>query len=628
MKDGFIRVATATPKLKVADCDYNEKEICALIDEAANMKVNVLVFPELCITAKTCADLFLQDALLTKAKQSLLNIVEYSRNVGEMLIFVGLPYMLDSKLYNVAAAFSNGELLGLVPKLQLSDELRYFNTCDFNKYILVGDKQVAFGNKLLFKCKDMDELLVGAELCEDLWAVSPRSIEYAQNGALLIVNLAADFEAVEKANYRKELVLTQSARLVCAYAFANAGDGESTQDMVFSGHSIIAEDGKCISERKAFTTDINYAVVDLQKLRNERRRLASFNIKNDSYMMVEFTMSKRDIELDRDYEKTPFVPDEAIMEQRCETILSIQANALKKRLEHTNTKNVVIGISGGLDSTLALLVIVRTFDMLGLPHENIKAITMPCFGTSDITYNNALKLIKLLGADFKEINIVKAVRQHFEDIGQDENVHDVTFENAQARERTQILMDMANKVGGMVIGTGDLSELVLGFATYNGDHMSMYGVNASIPKTLVKYLVRYCAMNSDAELKEVLMNIVETPVSPELLPPKEGEISQQTESIVGPYKLQDFFMYYALRYGFEPNKIFRIAVSAFKDEYSSELILKWLKMFYRRFFAQQFKRSCLPDGPKVGSVGVSPRGDLKMPSDAVVKLWLDQLENM
>ncbi|MBR6698282.1 MAG: NAD(+) synthase [Lachnospiraceae bacterium] len=628
MKDGFIRVATATPKLKVADCDYNEKEICALIDEAANMKVNVLVFPELCITAKTCADLFLQDALLTKAKQSLLNIVEYSRNVGEMLIFVGLPYMLDSKLYNVAAAFSNGELLGLVPKLQLSDELRYFNTCDFNKYILVGDKQVAFGNKLLFKCKDMDELLVGAELCEDLWAVSPRSIEYAQNGALLIVNLAADFEAVEKANYRKELVLTQSARLVCAYAFANAGDGESTQDMVFSGHSIIAEDGKCISERKAFTTGINYAVVDLQKLRNERRRLASFNIKNDSYMMVEFTMSKKDIELDRDYEKTPFVPDEAIMEQRCETILSIQANALKKRLEHTNTKNVVIGISGGLDSTLALLVIVRTFDMLGLPHENIKAITMPCFGTSDITYNNALKLIKLLGADFKEINIVKAVRQHFEDIGQDENVHDVTFENAQARERTQILMDMANKVGGMVIGTGDLSELVLGFATYNGDHMSMYGVNASIPKTLVKYLVRYCAMNSDAELKEVLMNIVETPVSPELLPPKEGEISQQTESIVGPYKLQDFFMYYALRYGFEPNKIFRIAVSAFKDEYSSELILKWLKMFYRRFFAQQFKRSCLPDGPKVGSVGVSPRGDLKMPSDAVVKLWLDQLENM
>ena len=447
MKDGFIRVATATPKLKVADCDYNEKEICALIDEAANMKVNVLVFPELCITAKTCADLFLQDALLTKAKQSLLNIVEYSRNVGEMLIFVGLPYMLDSKLYNVAAAFSNGELLGLVPKLQLSDELRYFNTCDFNKYILVGDKQVAFGNKLLFKCKDMDELLVGAELCEDLWAVSPRSIEYAQNGALLIVNLAADFEAVEKANYRKELVLTQSARLVCAYAFANAGDGESTQDMVFSGHSIIAEDGKCISERKAFTTGINYAVVDLQKLRNERRRLASFNIKNDSYMMVEFTMSKKDIELDRDYEKTPFVPDEAIMEQRCETILSIQANALKKRLEHTNTKNVVIGISGGLDSTLALLVIVRTFDMLGLPHENIKAITMPCFGTSDITYNNALKLIKLLGADFKEINIVKAVRQHFEDIGQDENVHDVTFENAQARERTQILMDMANKVG-------------------------------------------------------------------------------------------------------------------------------------------------------------------------------------
>ena len=630
MKDGFIRVCAATPDIKVADCTYNEKNIMKLMDEAYEKQISVIVFPELCITGYTCGDLFLQDVLLNAAQDSLKHIVEHSRGM-KMLVFVGMPFMYQGKLYNVAAVVCDGRLLGLVPKKNIPNysefyELRHFTPgMDECVDTALG---VKMGSRMLFSCENIRNLVVAAEICEDVWVACPPSTYHAQAGATLIVNCSASDETTGKDIYRRALISGQSARLVCGYIYANAGEGESTQDLVFGGQNIICENGNVLAETKRFKNGTAVADIDLQRLINERRRMNTYPVQSGTgYEVVGFRLKEYELELDRYYERTPFVPSSKTdRDVRCEEILSIQAMGLKKRLAHTGCKNAIIGISGGLDSTLALLVTARAFDSLDIPRKNITAVTMPCFGTTDRTYNNAVELTKRLGAKLYEVNIKEAVRIHFRDIGQDENVHDVTYENGQARERTQILMDIANKLGGMVIGTGDMSELALGWATYNGDHMSMYGVNCSVPKTLVRHLVKYYADTcGDVSLSEILEDVLDTPVSPELLPPSEGQISQKTEDLVGPYELHDFFLYYILRFGYMPHKVYRLACHAFKGEYDNETIYKWLDTFYRRFFAQQFKRSCLPDGPKVGSVAVSPRGDLRMPSDAVRTLWLEDL---
>jgi len=636
MKHGFVKVAAVTPKIVVANTEYNADVICDCIAEASAAGAKVIVLPELCITGYTCGDLFLQEKLLREAKNALLKIAGFTRFM-DCLIFVGLPYVYRGKLYNVAAALSEGKILGFVPKSFIPN----YNEHEESRYFAEGMSEpveVSFadgmtfpmGTKLLFSCAEMPELKIGVEICEDLWVPQPPSISHALNGATVIVNLSASAEMTGKDLYRKELVGGQSGRLVCGYLLANAGDGESTQDLVFSGHNIVAEDGHILAEAKRFINETIYAELDVYKIDAERRRMSTFEARFDGYTEVSFSLEVTDTVLTRKIEKMPFVPeDELVRRKRCEEIFHMQAMGLKKRLEHTNCKTAVIGISGGLDSTLALLVTVKAFDLLGLPHENIKAITMPGFGTTDRTYDNAVNMIKCVGADFSEISIKEAVEVHFEDIGHDINVHDVTYENSQARERTQILMDMANRVNGMVVGTGDLSELALGWATYNGDHMSMYAVNGSVPKTLVRHLVRFYAEEcGDEILKAVLLDVLDTPVSPELLPPTDGEISQKTEDLVGPYELHDFFLYYMLRQGYAPEKIYRLTKYAFGDEYDNETILKWLKNYYRRFFSQQFKRSCLPDGPKVGSVGVSPRGDLRMPSDASARVWLAEVERI
>ena len=633
MKDGFIRVCAATPDIRVADCAYNEKNIMNLMDEAYEKQVSVLVFPELCITGYTCGDLFLQDVLLKAAKDSLRHIVSHSAGKN-MLVFVGMPYMHKGKLFNVAAAICDGRLLGFVPKKNIPNysefyEMRHFTPgMDECVDTALG---VKLGSRLLFRCENIEELVVGAEICEDVWVACPPSTYHAQAGATLIVNCSASDETTGKDIYRRALISGQSARLVCGYIYANAGEGESTQDLVFGGQNLVCENGNVLAETQRFKNGTAIAELDLQRLVNERRRMNTYTVNTgDDYEIVDFTLEKYDLELTRYYARTPFVPSSKVdRDVRCEEILSIQAMGLKKRLAHTGCRNAVIGISGGLDSTLALLVTARAFDSLSIPRENITAVTMPCFGTTDRTYNNAVELTRRLGATLTEVNIKEAVRIHFRDIGQDESVHDVTYENGQARERTQILMDIANKSGGMVIGTGDMSELALGWATYNGDHMSMYGVNCSVPKTLVRHLVKYYADTcGDSSLREILEDVLDTPVSPELLPPTEGQISQKTEDLVGPYELHDFFMYYILRFGYMPHKVYRIACHAFEGEYDTQTIYRWLDTFYRRFFAQQFKRSCLPDGPKVGSVAVSPRGDLRMPSDAVRSLWLEDLASI
>ena len=633
MKDGFIRVCAATPDIRVADCAYNEKNIMNLMDEAYEKQVSVLVFPELCITGYTCGDLFLQDVLLKAAQDSLRHIVSHSAGKN-MLVFVGMPFMHKGKLFNVAAAICDGRLLGLVPKKNIPNysefyEMRHFTPgMDECVDTALG---VKLGSRLLFRCENIEELVVGAEICEDVWVACPPSTYHAQAGATLIVNCSASDETTGKDIYRRALISGQSARLVCGYIYANAGEGESTQDLVFGGQNLVCENGNVLAETQRFKNGTAIAELDLQRLVNERRRMNTYTVNTgDDYEIVDFTLEKYDLELTRYYARTPFVPSSKVdRDVRCEEILSIQAMGLKKRLAHTGCRNAVIGISGGLDSTLALLVTARAFDSLSIPRENITAVTMPCFGTTDRTYNNAVELTRRLGATLTEVNIKEAVRIHFRDIGQDESVHDVTYENGQARERTQILMDIANKSGGMVIGTGDMSELALGWATYNGDHMSMYGVNCSVPKTLVRHLVKYYADTcGDSSLSEILEDVLDTPVSPELLPPTEGQISQKTEDLVGPYELHDFFMYYILRFGYMPHKVYRIACHAFEGEYDTQTIYRWLDTFYRRFFAQQFKRSCLPDGPKVGSVAVSPRGDLRMPSDAVRSLWLGDLASI
>ena len=636
MKDGFIRCAAAGIKVKVADTFHNTEVIIKKMHECAKNGAKVVVFPELAISGYSCGDLFLQEKLVRECQTGLLKIVEESASL-DAIFFVGLPFEYRGKLYNTAAAVSGGKLLGLVPKTVIPNYNEFYEARHFIKghdkvvNVTIDGKEIPFGTNILFETED--GLSIGCEICEDLWAAVTPGTSHALAGANVLVNLSASNEVIGKAEYRRQLVQSTSARLLCGYVFASAGEGESTQDLVFGGHHMIAENGTILKESVRFENETIYSEIDIERLMGERRRNTSLEPDcSKEYLHVNFTLGKDNTELMREFPRLPFVPDDVLTRgQRCEEILAIQANGLKKRLEHTNCKCAVIGVSGGLDSTLALLVTVRAFDLLGMNHENILAITMPCFGTTDRTYDNACMLAKTLGCTLREVDIKKSVTQHFEDIGQSMDNHDVTYENSQARERTQVLMDIANQCGGMVIGTGDLSELALGWATYNGDHMSMYGVNGSVPKTLVRHLVQYYADNccmGMAELKHALEDVLDTPVSPELLPPVDGVIAQKTEDLVGPYELHDFFLYYMLRFGFSPAKIYRIAKKTFAGEYSEETILKWLKTFYRRFFAQQFKRSCLPDGPKVGSVGVSPRGDLRMPSDACATIWLEEIENL
>ncbi len=634
MQHGFIKAAAVTPKIKVADPAYNAEQICKKLKEAYERKAKIIVFPELCITGYTCQDLFLQELLLHEALAALKKITECTKG-HEALVFVGLPVERHQKLYNVAAVLRDGKVLGMVPKTYIPNygefyEARHFTPGNGEAVdILIDGERIPFGTKLLFACEGMPSLLVGCEICEDMWAVETPGTSHALAGATVLVNLSASNETVTKDEYRKMLIESGSARLVCGYVYASAGEGESTQDLVFAGHNMIAENGSILAEAERFSGEAVYGELDLYRLTEERRRLNTFMTgDNGGYTVVPFSLKKEETKLTRKFDRAPFVPTEELTRnKRCDDILKLQCYGLKKRYEHTGAKTAVIGVSGGLDSTLALLVTARCFDLLEKDRSDIVAVTMPCFGTTDRTYQNACKLAQTLGAVLKEVDIKASVTQHFQDIGQDIDKHDVTYENGQARERTQVLMDIANQNGGLVIGTGDMSELALGWATYNGDHMSMYGVNAGVPKTLVRHLVRYFADTcGNQELQAVLMDVLDTPVSPELLPPVDGKIAQKTEDLVGPYELHDFFLYYALRLNFSPAKIYRIARETFGGAYAYEEILKWLKTFYRRFFSQQFKRSCLPDGPKVGSVAVSPRGDLRMPSDASAAIWMREVE--
>ena len=702
MIEGFLRVAVATPKIKVADVRYNTDAVLREIAEADRQGVSLLVFPELVLTAYTCADLFHQTILIERAAAALDEVAEATRRT-QLVAVVGVPYMVDHKLYNCAAVLHAGRILALVPKKNLPNysefyERRWFTpgqarvvTLTHRSAVTGEEYTIPFGMNILVEALDRPDFRLACEICEDVWVLDPPSTRHVLAGATVIANTSASDETVGKDSYRRELIRSTSARLVSVYCYANAGDGESTTDLVFGGQDIIAENGSVVTEGKRFNTGLYIADVDLQRITQERARMTTFpdidDALRDEYSIVKFRFAEAATrvapktlagqlaadaaDLRRYVDPKPFVPSGAAERNaRCDEIFTIQALGLKKRLEHTGCQSAVIGISGGLDSTLALLVIARAFDMLGLPRENIISVTMPAFGTTDRTYNNAVTLTRLLHATLREINIKAAVLQHFQDIGHDPEDHSVVYENAQARERTQILMDIANQSNGIVIGTGDLSELALGWATYNADHMSMYGVNAGVPKTLVRYLVKFVADTSeDADLARCLNDIFDTPVSPELLPPTgDGQISQKTEDLVGPYELHDFFLYQILRYGFSPRKVYALALHAFSAEnqakkhaksgvtaksdagvqparevmtaaagtlaagqaevYDAATILKWLRKFYWRFFSQQFKRSCLPDGPKVGSIAVSPRGDLRMPSDAVVQIWIDELKEL
>lgn len=640
MRDGFVKVAAGTPKIRVADCRYNAEQIFTLMREAAAQGVRVLCLPELCLTGYTCGDLFLQDTLLSGAEEGLSTILEATKNL-DMVTALGMPIRVkwDNKLYNCAVVIHKGEILGIVPKNHLPNygefyEQRWFApglAKDFG--IDLCGQNVSLCSNGLFVCEAMPNLVLGVELCEDLWAPEPPSAALARSGATLILNLSASDETVGKAGYRRSLVTGQSARLVCGYVYADAGEGESTTDLVFTGHNLIAENGTLLAERR-FATGLTISEIDVARLAYERRRMTTFQLpaEQERCPSISLELEPSTTTLTRYVSPTPFVPEDAAgRAERCDEILKIAALGLKKRIEHTRAAAAVVGLSGGLDSTLAVLITAVAMRLLDRPASDIIAVTMPCFGTTDRTRDNAVELAGRLGATLKRIDISEAVKRHFKDIGQSMEDHDVTFENGQARERTQVLMDIANQVGGMVVGTGDLSELALGWATYNGDHMSMYGVNASIPKTLVRHLVSYVCgdkAESEPELSHVLADILDTPVSPELLPAVNGQISQKTEDLVGPYELHDFFLYYAIRWGFPPKKVLRLAEHAFGRTYDRATILRWEKTFYRRFFAQQFKRSCLPDGPKVGSVTLSPRGDWRMPSDAVASLWLDELEGL
>ena len=636
MKDGFIKVAAATPEIRLADCKFNGEQIVRAIEAAQAQGAKVLVFPELCLTGYTCGDLFLQDLLLRAAEEALQSVMKQTAD-KDILCLVGLPLRRESRLYNCAAVFCRGELLGVVPKRNIPNysefyELRHFSPAgDGIEWITLAGQEVPFGQNLLFCCRELPEFVVAAEICEDLWVPQSPSIRHAAAGATILANLSASDETIGKSDYRRMLVEAQSAKLVCGYLYADAGEGESTTDLVFSGHNLIGENGAILAESALFQNGILSSEIDVQRLMSERRRMNTYPaVPAEEYLRVAFSMPRAETALTRRVEMRPFVPEDgADRKKRCESIFAMQVNGLKKRLAHIGAKTAVIGISGGLDSCLALLVTVKTMDALHRSRKDILAVTMPCFGTTKRTKTNAEILCERLGVTFRTVEISESVLLHLRDIEHPTDVYDAAYENAQARERTQVLMDLANQTGGIVIGTGDLSELALGWATYNGDHMSMYGVNASIPKTLVRYMVDYVARDAgDAKLFEVLMDILDTPVSPELLPAKDNEIAQKTEDLVGPYELHDFFLYQVMRMGFAPAKVYRLAVYAFRGVFSPDVIKKWLRTFYWRFFAQQFKRSCLPDGPKVGSVTLSPRGDWRMLSDAYVRIWLDEVENL
>lgn len=654
MKDGFIKVAACTPEIQVADVDFNVDKIISQLEKCREEGVKVAVFPELCMTGYTCQDLFFQNALLDKAMEGVVKIAKTTAD-SDMLVAVGVPVRANGKLYNCAAVIQDGEVRAFVPKTHLPNYNEFYEARHFAPYRgecaaidLREYGQLEFippMEQTVFVCEEIPELVVGFELCEDLWVADPVSNYLAKAGATLICNLSASDEVIGKDSYRRQLVSNQSARLVAGYIYCSAGDGESTQDMVFSGHNIIAENGSILAESRLFENGIIISEIDFKKLAFERRKISTYPESNSVWdqlneiykpyfldvLPVDYiTFDMCDTKLTRKFSKTPFIPaNQAERNERCHLILQMQSHGLMKRIAHTHSKTVVIGISGGLDSTLALLVCVMAMDLLKRPHTDIVAVTMPCFGTTKRTRSNAEILCDALGVTFREVDISKAVLQHFEDIGHDFNDHSVVFENGQARERTKVLMNIANQVSGMVVGTGDLSELALGWATYNGDHMSMYGVNASIPKTLVRHIVQYYGDTCTSDtLRDVLYDILDTPVSPELLPTDESgtEMTQKTEDLVGPYELHDFFLYYGIRWGFEPSKVKRLAKYAFEGDYPDEVIDKWLKTFYRRFFSQQFKRSCLPDGAKIGSVTLSPRGDWRMPSDAVAKLWLEDID--
>lgn len=644
---GFVRVGAAIPKLKVADCSYNTSEILNIIEDAVRKKVKVLVFPELSITSYTCADLFMQTSLISSSLNALEKLLAHTKNL-DIFIAVGLPLKVDDMLFNCIVAIHKGSLLGVVPKTYLPNysefyEKRWFSSSTDvkSKEIRLCSQIVPFGNDLIFECENNPTIKIGIEICEDLWAPIPPSSILAMRGATILLNGSASNEIVTKHEYRKNLVASQSASTIGAYVYSSAGIGESTQDLVFSGHSMICENGSILSESKRFSKDNQLIIsdIDTEFLSGDRCKNTTFMsfINNNTYIpefrKISFNMNiESDENLYRFVNPQPFVPKNDLkLNERCEDIFNIQLNGLAKRVNHTKAKHLVIGISGGLDSTLALLVAVKACDFLSLNRKTIIGVTMPGFGTTDRTYNNAINLMKSLGIELREISIKDASIQHFKDINHDMNIHDVTYENTQARERTQILMDIANQENGLVVGTGDLSELALGWATYNGDHMSMYGVNAGVPKTLVRALVSWVANSGelDDESKDILHDVLDTPVSPELLPPdKEGNINQKTEELVGPYILHDFFLYYVVRCGFSPKKIFYIAKIAFKDEFDDNTILKWLRNFYNRFFSQQFKRSCLPDGPKVGTISLSPRGDWRMPSDAMNTVWIKELDEI
>ena len=633
MRDGFVKIAAATPAIRVADCKYNAQQTIELMYQAAAEGVRVLCFPELGLTGYTCADLFLQPTLLEGAKQALEQVVAASEGLG-LLCVVGLPVQPAhrSHLYNCAAVICDGALLGLVPKRHIPSysefyEGRWFAAADgYAGTVELCGQQVDLNPDQIFRCEELPHLCVGVELCEDLWVSNPPSVNLCAAGATVMLNPSASDETVCKADYRRSLVTGQSARLVCGYVYADAGEGESTTDLVFAGHDLIAENGALLAQRR-FSTGLTVSEIDVEKLAFERRRMSTYP--NDSDCAVDEVSFHLPVE--ETVGASPFVPsDAAHRSERCQEIFTLASLGLRKRLEHTHAACAVIGLSGGLDSTLALLITANAMNMLHRPASDILCVTMPCFGTTDRTRDNATKLAECLGTDFRRVDIGEAVSVHFRDIGLDPSDRSVTYENAQARERTQVLMDIANHKNALVIGTGDLSEMALGWCTYNGDHMSMYAVNCSIPKTLVRHLTAWVSdenRTANPALSAVLDDILDTPVSPELLPPEEnGQIAQRTEDLVGPYELHDFFLFYTVRYGFPPRKVYRLARAAFGERYAPAVLVKWMENFYRRFFSQQFKRSCVPDGPKVGSVSLSPRGDWRMPSDAVNALWMEQVQ--
>ncbi len=642
MQNGFITVAAAIPQVKVADCIFNTQQIESMIAQAEGKGVEVIVFPELCITGYTCQDLFRQRALLEQTETAVMMLLDFTRKL-DVITIVGLPVIVGDLLLNCAAVIQKGDLLALIPKTYLPNYSEFYEKRWFASSQDLHPTEIRFAGTRITVTREpqlirtCDGAILGIEICEDVWAPAPPSNRLALAGADLIFNLSASDELIGKHAYLKSVLAQQSARTITGYIYSSSGFGESTQDVVYGGNALIYENGKLIAsaERFSMKPQLIISQIDIERLRTERRTNSTYvNAQrgNVASILDAHSITPRDFVMLREIDPHPFIPKSKDMKASCDEVLNIQVSGLAKRMLHTNSKNVVIGISGGLDSTLALLVCVKTFDKLGLSRKGIIGVTMPGFGTTDRTYHNAIALMESLGVTIKEINIAKSVMQHFEDIGHDPKVHDVTYENAQARERTQILMDLTNKIGGFVVGTGDLSELALGWATYNGDHMSMYGVNASVPKTLIQYLVRYVAEEMEGDDKkgaEVLLDVLDTPISPELTPADEkGNIKQKTEDLVGPYELHDFFLYYFLRFGFSPRKIFLLAQHAFEGKYDDETIKKWLTTFIRRFFSQQFKRSCLPDGPKVGSVSLSPRGDWRMPSDAMSTLWMEECKNL